>query len=387
MCFAGQDWVIHGPAHCDFQIMRQLGRGQVALAVNGIGMRLPRPGRTERPVRRVLRKIAVTFRYFLRRPSASSPNLYVMTPVSLPLFGSPITRKLNARLVAAQVWLVSRALGMREPWALATLPTWVDVIEALGWDDRVVYYRADDHARQPDVDTELIRSLEDRLIDHAHLVLYASTWLLEREWDRVGDKAVFLDHGVETDHFSPSPQQVEPADLARVGHPRVGFFGQIDATSVDLDLVVRLAEELPDVQFVMIGRPAADLSRFESCPNVVFLGFRPYDELPRYARGFDAAIVPLPRSEWIDAANPIKLKEYLSLGLPVVAMGNDEMERFSDHVALCSTHEQFVAAVRAALGPQQPGAAEQRRESVLADGWDRRAESVTAAMRALEHHA
>lgn len=383
VCFAGQDWAIHGPAHCDFQIMRQLGKRQVALVVNGIGMRLPLRGRTERPWRRVARKVSVTVRYFLRRPARTSPHLWVMTPLSFPAFGSPSLRRLNARLVAAQVWLVSRALGMRDPWALTTLPTWVDVVEALGWGDRVVYYRPDDHAQQPDVDVELIRSFEDRLIERAHVVLYASHWLQAREQHRSGRKAMFLDHGVETDHFVPSARAVDPPDLAPIPHPRVGFFGQIDATSVDLDLVARLARELPDVAVVMIGRSATDLARFADNPNVHLLGFRAYESLPAYAHGFDVAIVPLPRSDWIDAANPIKLKEYLSVGLPVVAMGNDEMERFRDHVALCATHEEFVDAVRHALETQPTGAAEARRGSVLASGWDRRAEEVAGVIRSL----
>lgn len=387
VCFAGQDWVIHGPAHCDFQIMRQLGKQQVALVVNGIGMRLPRSGRTEQPLRRVARKAHVTVRYFLRRPSAAAPYLHVMTPLSLPLFSNTTLRTLNARLVAAQVWVVSRALGIRDPWALTTLPTWIDVVEALAWDDRIVYYRADDHAQQPDVDIALIRALEDRLIDRAHVVLYASERFMARERARSGDTAMFLDHGVETDHFVPAgADHVDPPGLADVPHPRVGFFGQIDATSVDLDLVARLADELPDAHLVMIGRSGTDLSALAARPNVHLLGFRPYDELPRYARGFDVGIVPLPHSAWIDAANPIKLKEYLSLGLPVVATGNDELERFREYVALCRTHDQFVDAVRAALElPSScPTAAAARRASVLGAGWDRRAEAVLSVMRALD---
>lgn len=377
VCFAGQDWVIHGRAHCDFQVMRELGKHRRVLVVNGIGMRMPMPGRTDRPLYRVARKLRSILGHFLRRPLATSPGLWVMTPLSVPVFGRPVARRLNANLVAAQVWMVSRALGIRDPWALTTLPTWIDVVECLGWQDRVVYYRADDHAAQPDVDRALIVEFEDRLIAAAKLVLYSSRALMENEADRAGDRRRFVDHGVETDHFTPVSVAAEPADLAAIAHPRVGFYGQIEPWTLDLDLIARIADEIPEAQVVLIGRSATDLTPLAARPNVHVLGFRSYEELPSYGRGFDVALIAKPMSDWVRAMNPIKLKEYLAQGLRVVALGTPDMVRFADVVSLHDDADGFVGAVREAIAtPVSEEERARRRAHVLADGWDVRAQRI-----------
>lgn len=381
VCFAGQDWEIHGRAHCDFQIMRELGALRTVLVVNSIGMRMPLPGTTERPLARVMRKLRSTLRYYVRRPLASSPGLVVLTPVSLPVFGRPVLRRVNAWGVAVQVWVAARALRLRDPWVLLTVPTAIDVVERLGWADRLVYYRADDHAAQPDVDRGLIRAFEERIMASARAVLYASRALMEREHARTGPKARFVDHGVELDHFRPIPEHVDPPDLAAIPRPRIGFFGQIDSTSVDLELVERLGREVRDVaSIVMIGRVAADVSALERAPNVHLLGFRPYEILPQYARGFDVAIVAFPTSDWINAVNPIKLKEYLALGLPVVATATPDLRRFGDTVDLAVSSDEFVALVRQRLADPRPEDGGRRRESVAEAGWDRRAAAIVELM-------
>ena len=375
VCFAGQDWYIHGRAHCDFQVMRELAGDDRVLVVNSIGMRVPIPGRTEAPARRIVRKLRSILRHYVARPLPAVPNLVLMSPVAVPAFTTRAARRLNGAVVAAQVRAAAAAHRVRDPWVVVAVPTAIDAIELAGWSDRVIYYRADDNAAQPDVDHQLIRAFEDRVIAAAHLVLYSSATLLERERERVGDKGVFFDHGVEVDHFHAA-DRTEPTDVAAIARPRIGFVGAIDQQSVDLDLIDRLATEFPDASIVMIGRSATDDARLTAHANVHLLGARAYEEVPDYMASFDVAINPKPATAWASAANPIKLKEYLAMGLPVVSSGSDDVARFADVVALAAHHDEFVEGVRAALAGAAPGSAATRRESVLVDGWNRRAERL-----------
>ena len=41
-------------------------------------------------------------------------------------------------------------------------------------------------------------------------------------------------------------------------------------------------------------------------------------QIPAYGSGFDVALMPWLDNDWIRYCNPIKVKEYLALGLPVV---------------------------------------------------------------------
>ena len=82
VCFAGQDWYIHGRAHCDFQVMRELAGDDRVLVVNSIGMRVPIPGRTEAPARRIVRKLRSILRHYLAGAIASSTTGRTTTPRS-----------------------------------------------------------------------------------------------------------------------------------------------------------------------------------------------------------------------------------------------------------------------------------------------------------------
>ncbi|GAA2150978.1 glycosyltransferase family 1 protein [Kitasatospora kazusensis] len=380
VCFAAQDWWYHNRAHSDVQLMLNLARQRPVLFVNSIAMRMPLPGRSSQPLRRILRKARSMARK-VQRPVPEIPGFAVMTPVLLPFYGSATARALNARLIAWQVRLAARSLGMATEVVVATIPTAADVVEHLP--HRVlVYNRSDRHSAFPEADTASVELLERSLMRRARHVLYVSTELMTAERELTGDRAVFLDHGVDLEHFAAPA--AEPADLAAVPHPRIGFFGALDDFVVDFDLLARVAKEYPDAQLVLVGSTTHDLAALTALPNVHHLGFKPYAEIPAYGRGFDVALMPWLDNDWVRHCNPIKLKEYLALGLPVVSTDFPEVRRYAGQIAVADSTEAFVAAVGAALaeadrsGEQEVRAAELRRAAVAADSWQARAGDLLA---------
>ncbi len=185
---------------------------------------------------------------------------------------------------------------------------------------------------------------------------------------------MLLGHGVDLAHFDPAATGPEPTDLAAVPHPRVGFFGGIDDYVVDLPLVRRLAQALPDVSVVLVGAATCPLDDLLALPNVHWLGMKPYDEIPRYGAGFDVAIMPWLQNDWIRFCNPVKTKEYLALGLPVVTTPYPEASAHCDVLAVAQEPEDFVAMVAQALAGESVGTPESRRASVLDDSWSSRAD-------------
>jgi glycosyltransferase involved in cell wall biosynthesis len=345
---------------------------------------MPLPTRTTQPWRRIARKAASTTKV-LRRPYPELPGFAVLSPVVLPFYGSATGRALNARSVAAQVRWACRRLSIEDPTAVVTIPTAVDVLPHLSLRG-VIFNRSDKHSEFSETDQDLIRSLEDRLLQTSDAVVYVSRQLLADESDRTAGRASFLDHGVDLAHFTSAPaaQPGEPEELTSVPRPRVGFFGGIDDYVVDMALLERVARELCDAQLVLIGDATCSMERLTALPNVTWVPRRPYEQIPAYGRALDVALMPWLQNEWIRSCNPIKLKEYLALGLPVVSTDFPEVHRYADVVRVAHSPEEFVALVRRSLDDGGPASPAARRAAVADASWDtvaRRLEGVCDAVR------
>jgi hypothetical protein len=94
--------------------------------------------------------------------------------------------------------------------------------------------------------------------------------------------------------------------------------------------------------------------------------------------------MPWNQSEWIHACNPVKLKEYLAVGRPVVTTPFHELIRYQGFVSIASDAAEFVAAIRHQLAdPPDP---ERLRARVRDETWDAKAANVLTELRALGVH-
>jgi glycosyltransferase involved in cell wall biosynthesis len=234
-----------------------------------------------------------------------------------------------------------------------------------------VYYCIDDYASLPDVDPVAVRRMDDELTGKADLVFVASGTLLDGKRTLNANTHV-SPHGVDYDHFvkAQDPTVEPPADIAHLPRPLIGFFGLIERW-IELDLVAYLARERPQWSFLMIGRVAIPDSDVPKLPNLHFIGRRPYDALPAYGKAFTAAIIPYHLTPQVINSNPIKLREYLAMGKPIVAVSIPEIDKFKDYVATARTKEEFLAALdRAVTHGLTPEQARRQTELASTMTWD-----------------
>ncbi len=376
--FAAQDWWYHNRAHSDFQLMQEVARTRPVLLVNSLGLRLPTPGRSTNPARRIGRKLR-SMAKLVRRPVPGLPGYHVMTPVMLPAYGDGRLARLNAWAIRTQVRLVAAAIGVgRTPTIAVTIPTAWPVVRRMRR-SALLFNRSDRHSEFPEADQQLVAGLEDALLRGADRVLYVSHQLMAEDTPVVGDRAVFLDHGVDVEHFAMAdgaPDRPEP-ELAGVPRPVIGFFGGLDDYVVDMDLVAETARAIPEASLVLVGDATCSMDELVAMPNVHWLGYQPYERIPALGRSFDVALMPWLDNDWIRYANPIKLKEYLALGLPVVSTDYPEVHHGNGHVAVARDRAEFTDLVRRHLA--DPGDAETRqarRASVLGATWRARADQL-----------
>ena len=342
LCFCGQDWWYHNRAHSDFQLMTRAAKHRKVLLVNSIGMRMPMPGRSPLPFKRIWRKLKSMLRH-TRKPLPQAPNYTVMTPVLFPFYGSQKAREFNARSIRKQVERVMKKQGIVDPHLIVTVPTAWDVAKEMRR-STLVYNRSDKHSAFGEADQGLIAGLERELLTKADGVLYSSRAFLDSERSLTGERAFFLDHGVDNKHFAARPR-TEVLVQTGMKRPIIGFFGGLDDYVIDFDLLERLAVERPDYTLVLIGDATLPMERLTRHPNVRWLGFRPYAEIPQLGADFDVSIMPWLDNDWIRCCNPIKLKEYLSLGQEVVTTWFPEVEHYRDFVHVAKTGDEFLARI------------------------------------------
>ncbi len=372
--FSAQDYWYHNRAHSDFQLTRGMARDRVVLLVNSIGMRMPKRGSTTQPWRRIVRKLNSIARA-VRRPEPQLPNLVVMTPVILPFYGRSWTRALNAWVVRLQLRVVLGALRVSRPDVVVTIPTAWDVVCRMKTRSLTVN-RSDKYSAFPETNQAVVADLERRLLGAADSVVYVSEHLKDEEAALVAGRAVFLGHGVDLEHFERRPAAEWPADIASLPRPIVGFFGGLDDYVVDFELIGRTADAMQEGSLVLIGDATCDMSALVAHERVVWLGPKPYAEIPAYGSAFDVAIMPWLDNEWIEHCNPIKTKEYLALGLPIVTTYYPEAPKLGDVMDIARSPEEFVQMVKAALRGDGWSTPELRRASVLGDSWQSRSDAL-----------
>jgi glycosyltransferase involved in cell wall biosynthesis len=243
----------------------------------------------------------------------------------------------------------------------------------------LVYQRTDRFEAFHGVNEARIAGFDRFLKQRADLTLYCSSWLLAQEGDACRSSE-FIDHGCDFAAFAEAGTGApEPPDVATIPRPRVGFVGGIDAHTFDPPLLVETARSMPEVQFVLVGGCSLPLD-WVNLPNVHLLGRKPYEEVPAYMAAADVLIMPWNRSEWIQACNPIKLKEYLAVARPVVSTPFPELERFGGLVAVADSPAAFAEAIRLAL--REPGESDVRRMRVAQETWEAKGHAVLQALSA-----
>ncbi len=83
-------------------------------------------------------------------------------------------------------------------------------------------------------------------------------------------------------------------------------------------------QQIPDIMFMIVGSGAGErelinLTReLKLQKNVLFTGAVPFEKVPSYIISANVGIIPLPAIDWWNVSSPIKLKEYLSMQIPVI---------------------------------------------------------------------
>jgi glycosyltransferase involved in cell wall biosynthesis len=349
------DWGRH-PSSCQ-HLIRDISARRAVTWVNTIGLRPPRFDRAT--LVRGSEKVWSWFRATVSYGNGSA--LRIVDPLMWPSFRSRVARDLNRRLLSRAVRRTTRAGP--SPVVVTTLPLLPDLVGHINA-GRWVYYCVDDYSTWPGLDGSILCELERELVKKVDVAVAASK-VLQSRLGELGTSSHLLTHGVDLEFWrklGPLPR------LPEVSEPFVVYWGMIDQR-MDRALIEALARRLTAGTILLVGpQDNADPALFQ-LPRVCTLPRMPFESLPALAARASLLIAPYADLPVTRAMEPLKLKEYLATGKPVVVRKLPATVPWADCADVVDTPEAFAAAVLERLRTGLPEAQRQARQRLQAESW------------------
>ncbi len=212
---------------------------------------------------------------------------------------------------------------------------------------------------------------EERLLPQVDGAAFTSDYLLNIKGKDLAKTAV-VKNGVHFDAFAKhrrKPGANKPF--------RVGYLGSID-DRFDIDLMEEVIRQLPDIDFHLVGRIVYQKvpDRLGKYDNVKF--FPPVDsrEVPPIMGNMDIGIIPYIRNDFTLAVYPLKVNEYLSVGLPVIMTSFADLPDFNEVVDLADDPETFIKCIKDNQANDSEEHIDRRMAFASENSWKKRAEKL-----------
>jgi glycosyltransferase involved in cell wall biosynthesis len=271
----------------------------------------------------------------------------------LPKFYRP--RVLDRATEQARLHRARRILekaGCRKVVAYVWQPKFAHTLDLMDHD--VSCYHIADEYSFLDVE-QPIPAVEQRLIERVDQVFVHSPALLEKK-GHINPHTAYVTNGVDYPAFAADLP--EPADMAAIPHPRIGYVGRIKS-QMDWKTLIGIARRRPDWSLVLVGPVGhmgdyeADKAELFAMPNVHYLGNRSVRDVPAYIQHMDVCLLCYALTDYTRYIFPLKLHEYLATGRPVVGSDIRTLRDFASTVRIAHDVDGWCAAIEASLTPEE----------------------------------
>ena len=336
--------------------------------IGSLGLRKPKL--TLSDLKRAAQKVLRVVFKSGKKNTAADISPVLIFPFVIPFHDFKIIRSMNAYLIARAVKKVLSEKKAVNPIFVTSSPVSDGLVGLLG-ESCSFFYCVDDYSKM-ERSFKCIRETEKKLVEKADAVFAVSDSLLQTRKSPKGN-TFFAPQGVQISHFKKSDRI--PDSLKNINKPVIGFFGLISEW-IDLDLIYDCVKKYPEYQFVIIGKSVSSLARFDGCNNFTYTGAVDYNDLPDYASVFDVGLIPFKLNDVTIPANPLKLLEYFSLGIPVVSTNLPEAKKFESLAFIAKDNNEFVMMIAEAVADNSSGRNRKRMEKADEYSWESVTEKV-----------
>ncbi len=191
------------------------------------------------------------------------------------------------------------------------------------------------------------------------------TWIPSRRVAGAGLSGAKEAPGFQAGAFQPQP----PLEHSS---PPVVFWGVIDRR-MDTASLVQLSKDMTDGTIVLIGPRQDPDPAILALPNVKTLPAQPMTALPAIAQQASVLVMPYADLPVTRAMQPLKLKEYLATGKPVVVNRLPSTDAWSDCLDVAESPEQFSRLVRERMSSGIPVKQTIARYRLQQESWNSKA--------------
>lgn len=239
----------------------------------------------------------------------------------------------------------------------------------------LVYYCYDEISAAPWIARHGTRH-EQHFLKTADLTLVSSQGLYETK-KHAAKSIKLVKNGVNLHLFRATGDR--PGDVPE--GPVIGYVGSVD-DRLDYELLTAIARRFPETALVFVGRIMAEAAanKLAELPNVHLLGSRPPAQLGNYLMTFGVGLIPFVKNKLTAGIYPLKINEYLAMGLPVISTSFADLSDFASHLPETPDTDTFLTAVDKALCGQAPGNAASRISFAAANSWRARAGQIKEAL-------
>jgi glycosyltransferase involved in cell wall biosynthesis len=335
-------------------VAQKLGEiGHRVFYVDSLGLRRPAASRRD------FSRIWLRLKRSLRAPRRVHQNIWVWSPIVVPLHDYALVRQINRLLFGAGLGFWLAVLRFRQDLLWTYSPLSATLLNIRRFTE-ICYHSVDDVKTQPGVPAEIVERSELELLCQSDVVFVTAPHLLKTHSQHNANTHYFP-NVADYNHFSRAmdPATAVPADLQVIPPPRIGFIGAISGYKLDFELIAKVARLRPLWSIVLIGEvgegdPETTLEGLEGLPNLHILGGRSYASLPGYLRGMDVMLLPSRMNDYTRSMFPMKFFEYLAAGRPIVGVPLPSLVDFQEYLLLRDDAEGFSEAIELALSNGGP---------------------------------
>jgi len=327
--------------------------GTKVLYVESVGLRGPKAN-SAKDWGRLWNRMCKGLESLILGAQERTAGIYVLSPLLIPAgHRRPWTRALNRFLLKSAIARSGKQRNIRNPLIWTYHPFMLDVIEGMDCGP-VLYHCVDDLAALPGVDGSSFLPAENALLRRAQVV-FATAPALAEHCRRHNVNTHYMSNVVDLEHFCRALESGPiPSDLEKIPEPRLCYHGVLSDFKIDFQLLLNATSLKPEWSWVFIGEEREGqnsplVAELKTRPNVYFLGYKPYAQLPDYLRGMQVGLLPSLINNYTRGMFPMKYFEFIAAGIRVVATPLDFAETCPAGLITAQVPQDFVAAVTCQL--------------------------------------